>query len=107
MVITALASAAAAEKEKRADVSDYPFWSAPKRGYVAPFVPGLNAVLDLTDTQKQQISALREEMLNDESVKAARSIPKSDPDVTTEQRRRRVPLSGRRQRRCRRGSLQS
>ena len=29
-----------AEKEKRADVSDYPFWSAKKRGFVAQPVPG-------------------------------------------------------------------
>src|SRR6185436_7692303 len=32
------------------------------------------------------IAAAREEMSNDEAVKAARSIPKSDPNVTAEQR---------------------
>lgn len=84
--IMSVASVAAAEKEKRADVSDYPFWSAPKRGHVAPFVPGLNAVLDLTDAQKQQIAAARDEMLNDDAVKAARGISKSDPTLTDEQR---------------------
>lgn len=79
-----LGSIGAAEKEKRADVSDYPFWNAPKRGHVAPFVPGLNAVLDLTDAQKQQISAARDEMQADAAVQAARSISKSDPSVTAD-----------------------
>lgn len=81
-----LGSIGAAEKEKRADVSDYPFWNAPKRGHVAPFVPGLNAVLDLTDAQKQQISAARDEMQADAAVQAARSISKSDPSVTADER---------------------
>lgn len=81
-----ISSIGAAEKEKRADVSDYPFWTAPKRGHVAPFVPGLNAVLDLTDAQKQQISAARDEMQGNAAVQAARSISKSDPSVTAEER---------------------
>lgn len=79
-------TAGAAEKVKRADVSDYPFYSAKKRGYVAQFAPGLTAVLQLTETQKQQIVAAREQMLNDDAVKAARGISKSDPNVTAEQR---------------------
>lgn len=84
--VIVISGASAAEKEKRADVSDFPFWSAPKRSHVAPFVPGLNAVLDLTDTQKQQIAALRDEMFNDETVKAARSMTKGDPKVSAEDR---------------------
>lgn len=77
----------AAEKQKSASVSDYPFWTAPKKGAsVAQFVPGLTAVLELTEAQKQQIAAAREEMVNDEGVKAARSLPKVDPNVTEAQR---------------------
>jgi hypothetical protein len=75
----------AAEKKASA-AADYPFWTAKKRGYVGQFVPGLDAVLGLTDEQREQIAAARDEMANDESVKAARSISKSDPSVTAEQR---------------------
>jgi Spy/CpxP family protein refolding chaperone len=86
VAILALTTVHAAEKEKRANISDYPFWTMKKRGAVPQLAPGLNAVLGLTDAQVQQIAAAREEMSNDEAVKAARSIPKSDPNVTAEQR---------------------
>jgi NADH dehydrogenase/NADH:ubiquinone oxidoreductase subunit G len=84
--ITALAPLGAAEKLKLPEVSDYPFWITKKRGPTVQFVPGLNAALQLTDAQKEQIAAARSEMANDEAVKAARGISKSDPSVTTEQR---------------------
>lgn len=84
--LLALPGLAAAEKEKRADVSDYPFWTAKKRGASAQFVPGLTAALALTDAQVQQIAAARDAMGNDDAVRAARGISKSDPSVTAEQR---------------------
>jgi hypothetical protein len=80
------ATASAAEKVKHADVSDYPFYTARKRGQVAQFTPGLNAVLQLTAAQREQIAAARDEMLNDDAVKAARSLSKADPNVTAGQR---------------------
>jgi hypothetical protein len=83
--LIALTTISAAEK-KASTVGDYPFWTSKKRGYVGQFVPGLNAVLQLTDAQREQIAAAREEMANDESIKAARGISKSDPTVTAEQR---------------------
>ena len=76
----------AAEKQKASAVADYPFWTSLKRGAVGQFVPGLNAVLQLTDAQREQIAAAREEMANEEGVKAARRISKSDPGVSAEQR---------------------
>jgi hypothetical protein len=84
--VTLLTTLAAAEKQKSSSVADYPFWTAPKRGDVRQFVPGLNAALQLTNAQKEQIAAAREEMANDEGVKAARSMSKFDPSVTAEQR---------------------
>ena len=84
--IIALGTVCGAEKEKRADVSDYPFYAAKKRGAVAQFVPGLNAALALTSAQIEQIAAAREAMGNDEAVRAARGMSKSDPNVTAEQR---------------------
>jgi hypothetical protein len=77
----------AAEKQKGSDVNSYPFWTGGKKaGAVTQFAPGLNAALLLSDSQKAQISAARDEVMNDEAVKAVRSISKSDPNVTAEQR---------------------
>jgi predicted DNA binding protein len=42
--------------------------------------------LQLTDAQQAQMSSAREEMLNDAAAKAARTISKTDPTVTAEQR---------------------
>jgi hypothetical protein len=82
----AIGGAPAAEKQKSATVSGYPFWTAPKRGPVTEFVPGLDAVLNLTEAQKAQIAAAYAEMMDDATVKAARGLSKNDPSVTTEQR---------------------
>jgi hypothetical protein len=76
----------AAEKPKAPSVADYPFWTVKKRGYAGPLVPGLNAVLQLSDAQNEQIAAIRDAISNEEAVKAARSISKNDPSVTAEQR---------------------
>ena len=84
--LTGLAPLGAAEKPKLSDVSDYPFWTSQKRGQVGQFIPGLNAALQITDAQKEQIAAARDEFSNDEGVKAARGISKNDPSVTAEQR---------------------
>jgi len=73
-------------KEKGAGPIDYPFWSSKKRPDAPEFVPGLNAILQLTPAQQEQIAAARNEIGNDESLKAARSISKNDPSVTQEQR---------------------
>ncbi|HEV7405556.1 MAG TPA: hypothetical protein VGO11_21605 [Chthoniobacteraceae bacterium] len=76
----------APEKAKSSDFSTYPFWKEKKRGDVPQFVPGLTAVLQLTDAQKQQLAAARGEMENDEASKAARGSSKNDPSITAEQR---------------------
>jgi hypothetical protein len=83
---TALGTLVAAEKQATTDLSNYPFWSSKKRGATTQFVPGLTAALQLSDAQKKDIAAARDEILNDEAVKAARGISKSDPNVTAEQR---------------------
>jgi hypothetical protein len=73
-------------KEKGGGAVDYPFWSSKKRPEAPEFVPGLNAILQITPDQQEKIAAARNEMANDESLKAARSISKNDPSVTQEQR---------------------
>lgn len=64
--LTAITVAGAAEKTKASTVTDYPLWSSKKRGFVPQFVPGLTAVLQLTDAQREKIAAARDEMSNDE-----------------------------------------
>ena len=76
----------AQEKKKVAGTIDYPFWTGKKQLYAPQFVPGLNAALQLTPAQEEQIAKAREEMSNDDAVKAARGISKNDPNVTAEQR---------------------
>jgi hypothetical protein len=83
---TTLAALGADVKQKRTDLSGFPFWSSPKRGFVPPFIPGLNATLQLADTQQEQIAEVQDDMANDEAVKAARGLSKSDTSVTAEQR---------------------
>ena len=83
--VTAIAAPEKDAKEKRAGTIDYPFWSSKKRPDSPAFVPGLNAVLDLTAAQQEQISAARSEAMNDEGAKAARAS-KGDPSMTPEQK---------------------
>ncbi len=76
----------AAEKQKKADVSGFPFWKSEKQPHAPPFVPGLNAALELTDAQRDQIAAAQNDFNNDEAVKASRTLKKDGPIVTAEQR---------------------
>jgi hypothetical protein len=84
--LTTLTTFAADVKQKQANLAGFPFWSSPKRGYVPPFVPGLNATLQLTDAQQEQIAKIRDDMANDPAMQSARGLSKSDPSVTSEQR---------------------
>ena len=84
--ITATTFTPVAQKEKRADVTGFAFFTAKKRGAVPQFVPGLTAALQLSEQQKEQLVAARDELLSNDEVAAARRLPKSDPSITTEQR---------------------
>ncbi len=66
-----LLSPAYAQKKKVAEVGDYPFWSTTKQPRTKAFVPGLNAVLQLTAEQTEQINKAKEEILGTDEVKAA------------------------------------
>lgn len=44
-----MASVAFAEKEKKQAIGDFPFWAGKGEQKVGQYVPGLNAVLKLTD----------------------------------------------------------
>jgi hypothetical protein len=80
----ALSASRGYSEEKRPDVGDFPFWTAPKNLHARPFVPGLNAVLQLSDEQSRQITTAREDILGTEAVKAA---SQKDPNATEAQRK--------------------
>jgi hypothetical protein len=80
------AATAHAQKEKSRDVTNFPFFTAKKRGNVPQFVPGLTAALQLTEEQKEKIVAAREEIMGSENVQAVRRMSKADPNVTQAQR---------------------
>ena len=56
VAITVIGTGGAAEKQKKADITGFPFWKSEKQPHAAPFVPGLNAALELTDAQREQIA---------------------------------------------------
>jgi hypothetical protein len=68
---------------KAPDVGDYPFWSAKKQARAKPFVPGLNAVLQLTAEQAQQIEKARTEIMGSDDVKEAMKAGKTDAGART------------------------
>ena len=72
---------AMAQKEKRPDVSGFPFWKAPKVGHSKPFVPGLNAVLMLSDEQKEKVVAAQRETIDSETVREAGRKVKTNPNA--------------------------
>ena len=84
--LAVIGTVGAVEKQKKADVTGFPFWKSEKQPHAPPFVPGLNAALELTDAQRDQIAAAQNDFNNDEAVKASRALRKDDPSVTAEQR---------------------
>lgn len=84
--LTVIGTVGAAEKQKKADITGFPFWKSEKQPHAPPFVPGLNAALELTDAQRDQLAAAQNDFNNDEAVKASRALRKDDPSVTAEQR---------------------
>jgi hypothetical protein len=71
IAVLVVLSPAYAQKTKTPDVGDYPFWSTTKQPHARPFIPGLNAVLQLTAEQTEQINKAKEEILGADDVKAA------------------------------------
>lgn len=74
-----VAAPATAQKEKRPDVSSFSFVTGPKGD--RPHVPGLNAVLMLTDEQKEKLVLARQETVGSEAVLAAGRKVKTDPNA--------------------------
>lgn len=83
LAVAAMFSAPAyAQKEKKPQLHDFPFWSAPKMPHARAFVPGLQAALELTPQQVEKILAAMEKTINSEEIQ---KLPrKGDPDATAD-----------------------
>lgn len=82
MVVFALAVSALAVEKKPA-IGNFPFWSAPKREFSDQFVPGLNAALQLSPEQIEQLHAARRETIDSETI---RTTARKDPNLSEAQR---------------------
>lgn len=78
-----LLAAPAFAQKKPAELTDFPFWTAPKQPHARPFVPGLQAALGLTAEQVQKILAARAETTDSPEIQALKS--KKDPNATADE----------------------
>jgi hypothetical protein len=85
--VLALAAAALfavpASAQKKAELGNFPFWSAPKNPRAHAFVPGLQAALELTPEQIEKILAARAATVDSPEVRALKS--KGDPNATADE----------------------
>ncbi|MBM3980109.1 MAG: hypothetical protein FJ304_07455 [Planctomycetes bacterium] len=80
--VALLVAPASAQKEKKAELTDFRFWSAPKTPHARSFVPGLQAALELTPAQVAKLVAAREATVDDPEL---RKLPnKNDPNATAD-----------------------
>ncbi len=69
--------------QKKAELHNFPFWSAPKRPHAPAFVPGLQAALELTPQQVEKIIAAESATVGSDEI---RNLPrKGDPNATADQ----------------------
>jgi hypothetical protein len=77
------AAPACAQKVKKAELPDFPFWSGPKAPHARAFVPGLQAALELTPKQAEAILKAMDETVNSPAIQ---KLPrKGDPNATADQ----------------------
>jgi Spy/CpxP family protein refolding chaperone len=69
-----------AQKEKRPDITGFSFVSGPKGDH--PNVPGLNAILGLTDEQKLRLVQARDETIGSAALRDAGRKVKENPNAT-------------------------
>lgn len=78
-----LATPAFAQKQKKAELHDFPFWTGPKTPHARAFVPGLQAALELTPKQTEAILKAMDETVNGPEIQ---KLPrKGDPNATADQ----------------------
>lgn len=83
----ALALPVLAEKHKATDLAGFPLlWTAKKTPLAGPFIPGLNAALQLSEEQKERLLTAREEILQNEKLQQLGAKVKSNPNATEAER---------------------
>lgn len=69
--------------QKKPELGDFPFWTAPKQPHAKAFVPGLQAALELTPEQVEKILAARAETIDSPEIRALKG--KGDPNATADE----------------------
>lgn len=75
--------AAPAAAQKKPELHDFPFWTAPKTPHAKAFVPGLQAALGLTPEQVEKLLAARAATVDSPEVRALKQ--KGDPKATADE----------------------
>ncbi len=84
LVLTAVGLfTAPASAQKKAELHDFPFWTAPKTPHARAFVPGLQAALELTPEQVEKILAARAATVDSAEIRALKG--KGDPNATADE----------------------
>ncbi len=78
----ALVLPALAEKQKTYDLGGFPLWTAKKNPIAAPFIPGLNAALLLTEEQKTKLIEARSETFGNEELQKLGAAIKKNPNAS-------------------------
>lgn len=82
-LVSAAMFAAPASAQKKAELHDFPFWTAPKAPHARAFVPGLQAALELTPEQVEKILAARAATIDSPEIRAFKQ--KNDPNATADE----------------------
>ncbi len=69
--------------QKKAELQDFPFWTAPKTPHARAFVPGLQAALELTPEQIAKIIEAQNATVGSPEIRALKS--KGDPNATADE----------------------
>jgi hypothetical protein len=69
--------------QKKAELTDFPFWSAPKTPHAHAFAPGLQAALELTPAQVEKILAARGATVDSPELRKLKQ--KGDPNATADE----------------------
>jgi hypothetical protein len=69
--------------QKKPELTDFPFWTAPKQPHAHDFIPGLSAALELTPEQVGKILAAREATVDSPEIRALKR--KGDPNATADE----------------------
>jgi hypothetical protein len=69
--------------QKKPELTNFPFWTAPKQPHAQDFVPGLSAALELTPEQVGKIVAAREATVDSPEIRALKR--KGDPNATADE----------------------